>query len=63
MDSTPNRMHMSNEFLKSAGPRNPYALISMAVGDSIVAERRPWCPPYQTRKTVYVQNTTYIKVM
>ena len=32
--------------------------IRVAVGDCSVTERRRWCPPYQTDKTVHVHAKT-----
>ena len=55
------RGHMSEQVFRSNRPGYPHPVsfelenssIIVAVGDCSVTERRRWCPPYQTGKTVH----------
>ena len=57
---------MSELFFRSNRPGYPHQVCSqlenggfrVAVGDCSVTERRRWCPPYQTSKTVSVHANT-----
>ena len=59
--------HMSERFFRSNRPGYPHPVsselensgIRVAVGDCSVTERRRWCPPYQTSKTVHVRAKHY----
>ena len=61
------RGHMSERFFRSNRPGYPHPVsselensgIRVAVGDCSVTERRRWCPPYQTGKTVHVHAKHY----
>ena len=61
------RGHMSEQFFRSNRPGYPHPVsselensgIRVAVGDCSVTERRRWCPPYQTGKTVHVHAKHY----
>ena len=58
--------HMSERFFRSSRPGYPHPVssglensgIRVAVSDCIVTERRWWCLPYQTGKTVHVHAKT-----
>ena len=57
------RGHMSERFYRSNRPGYPHPVsselensgIRVAVGDCSVTERRRWCPPHQTGKTLQTQ--------
>ena len=61
------RGHMSERFFRSNRPGYPHPVsselensgIRVVVGDCNVTERRLWCPPYQTGKTVHVHAKQY----
>ena len=61
------RGHMSERFFRSNRPGYPHpvsselenSVITVAVSDCSVTERRRWRPPYQTGKTVHVHPKHY----
>ena len=61
------REHMAERFFRSNRSGYPHPVsselensgIRVAVGDCSVTERRRWCPPYQTGKTVHLQAKHY----
>ena len=60
------RRHMSERIFRTNRPGYSHPVCSelensgirVAVGDCSVTERRRWCPPYQTDKTVHVHVKT-----
>ena len=65
--STPTGGTCPNYFFRSNRPGYPHPVsselensgIRVAVGDCSDTERRRWCPPYQTGKTVHVHAKQY----
>ena len=61
------RVNMSKRFFRSDRPGYPHPVsselensgIRVAVSDCSVTERRRWCPPYLTGKTVHVHAKHY----